>query len=173
MDDLAPRSPLGGARPPGAGKDLCVARGARKLGTARRFLGRSAFVCALALAPVFACAKEALPAAADPALEARMLAITAELRCLVCQNQTIADSHADLAQDLRRQVREMLERGNSNQQIIDFMTARYGDFVLYRPPLKATTAFLWFGPALLMVGGMSADRFDPDEPDADPDARPT
>jgi cytochrome c-type biogenesis protein CcmH len=140
----------------------------------------------LTLLPAPVDAKEALPAAADPALEARMLAITSELRCLVCQNQTIADSHADLAQDLRRQVREMLERGDSNQQIIDFMTARYGDFVLYRPPLKATTAFLWFGPALLMVGGigvlvlvlrrrshMSADRFDPDEPDADPDARPT
>ena len=133
-----------------------------------------------------ASAKEAVPASADPVLEARMLRIAAELRCLVCQNQTIADSHADLAQDLRRQVREMLVRGDSDQQITDYMTARYGDFVLYRPPLKATTAVLWFGPGLLLVGGlvtlvlvlrrrnrMSADRFDPDEPEAEQPARPT
>ena len=133
-----------------------------------------------------ASAKEAAPASADPVLEARMLRIAAELRCLVCQNQTIADSHADLAQDLRRQVREMLARGDSDQQITDYMTARYGDFVLYRPPLKATTAVLWFGPGLLLVGGlvtlvlvlrrrnrMSADRFDPDEPEAEQPARPT
>ena len=79
--------------------------------------------------------------------------VTAELRCLVCQNQTIADSHADLAVDLRNQVREMLRRGDSREQIIAYMTARYGDFVLYRPPLKESTALLWFGPALLMVGG--------------------
>jgi cytochrome c-type biogenesis protein CcmH len=138
----------------------------------------------LAAAPVLA--KEALPAAADPVLEARVMRIASELRCLVCQNQTIADSHADLAQDLRRQVREMLQRGDTDQQVTDYMTARYGDFVLYRPPLKATTALLWFGPALLMVAGlaglvfvlwrrtrMSADRFDPDEDDVGPDARPT
>jgi cytochrome c-type biogenesis protein CcmH len=128
----------------------------------------------------FASAKEAAPASADPVLEARMMVIATELRCLVCQNQTIADSHADLAVDLRRQVREMLQRGDSNQQILDYMTARYGDFVLYRPPVKATTALLWYGPALLLVGGlavlvlvmrrrarMSPDRFDPEEPDAD------
>ncbi len=99
-------------------------------------------------------AKEAAPAAEDPVLEARMLAITTELRCLVCQNQTIADSHAGLAVDLRKQVREMLQRGDSNRQIIDYMTARYGDFVLYRPPLKGTTAALWFGPAALLVAGV-------------------
>ncbi len=132
---------------------------------------------ALALAlPLLAPAKDAAPAAADPVLEARMLRIAAELRCLVCQNQTIADSHADLAQDLRRQVREMLVRGDTDQQILDYMTARYGDFVLYRPPVKSTTALLWYGPALLLVGGiailaivlrrrsrMSPDRFDPDD----------
>ena len=150
---------------------------------------RLVLVCALLLSlglPPTSSAKDATPAAADPVLEARMLAIASELRCLVCQNQTIADSHADLAQDLRRQVREMLARGDSDRQIIDYMTARYGDFVLYRPPLKATTALLWFGPGLLMVAGlaalvlvlrrrsrMSADRFDPDEPDAEQDARPT
>lgn len=99
-------------------------------------------------------AKEAAPAAEDPAVEARMLSITSELRCLVCQNQTIADSHAGLAVDLRKQVREMIQRGDSDRQIIDYMTARYGDFVLYRPPLKGTTAALWFGPAALLVAGV-------------------
>ena len=89
--------------------------------------------------------------AADPALEARMLAITGELRCLVCQNQTIADSHADLAVDLRQQVREMLQRGQTPDQIRQYMTDRYGDFVLYRPPWKATTAVLWLAPATLLA----------------------
>ena len=134
----------------------------------------------LSVLPLFAAAKDAAPAVADPVLEARMLRIAAELRCLVCQNQTIADSHADLAQDLRRQVREMLVRGDSDQQILDYMTARYGDFVLYRPPVKASTALLWYGPALLLLGGLaglvfvlrrrsrlSADRFEPEEPDED------
>lgn len=118
---------------------------------------------------------EAQPASKDPALEAEVMRLSAELRCLVCQNQTIADSNAELAVDLRTQVREKLQRGESDAEILDYMTARYGDFVLYRPPLKATTALLWFGPALLLVGGililvvllrrrskMSADRFEPD-----------
>jgi cytochrome c-type biogenesis protein CcmH len=94
--------------------------------------------------------------AADPAQEARMLAITGELRCLVCQNQTIADSHADLAVDLRQEVREMLERGMTDDQVRRYMTDRYGDFVLYRPPLKATTAVLWLGPALLLAVALFA-----------------
>jgi cytochrome c-type biogenesis protein CcmH len=123
-------------------------------------------------------AKEAPPAAADPVLEARVQRIAAELRCLVCQNQTIADSNADLAQDLRRQVREMIARGQTDAQIIDFMTARYGDFVLYRPPLRASTALLWFGPAALLIGGvivlvivlrrrsrMAPEAFEPDDDD--------
>ena len=132
----------------------------------------------LAMLLAGAIAKEAAPAAADPVLEARMLAVAAELRCLVCQNQTIADSHADLAVDLRNQVRDMLRKGQSEREIVDYMTARYGDFVLYRPPVKATTALLWYGPALLLVGGlavlwlvlrrrsrMAPENFDPDEPD--------
>ena len=123
-------------------------------------------------------AKEAAPAAENPVLEASMLRIAAELRCLVCQNQTIADSNAGLAVDLRNQVREMLARGQSDKQIIDYMTARYGDFVLYRPPLKSTTALLWFGPAALLFGGvvtlffvlrrrsrMAPEMFDADELD--------
>jgi cytochrome c-type biogenesis protein CcmH len=92
-------------------------------------------------------------AAADPVLEARMLTIASELRCLVCQNHTIADSSAGLAVDLRNQVREMLKAGQSNEQILRYMTDRYGDFVLYRPPFKATTYLLWFGPLLVFASG--------------------
>lgn len=94
--------------------------------------------------------------ATDPALEARMLAITGELRCLVCQNQTIADSHADLAVDLRQEVREMLKQGRTDDQVRRYMTDRYGDFILYRPPLKASTAVLWLGPALLLAVALIA-----------------
>ena len=132
------------------------------------------------LTPQLLAAKEALPEATDPALEARMVGITAELRCLVCQNQTIADSHADLAVDLRREVREQLKQGKSDREIIEYMTARYGDFVLYRPPFKATTVLLWLGPALMLVLGaivlvgvlrrrnrMCADAFEPDQDDED------
>lgn len=115
---------------------------------------------ALVLSALLACAvgavlaNEAAPASADPVLEARVMKLSSELRCLVCQNQTIADSHADLAVDLRRQVREMLQAGQSEQQVIDFMTARYGDFVLYRPPFKPLTALLWVGPVLMVVVGL-------------------
>jgi cytochrome c-type biogenesis protein CcmH len=109
----------------------------------------------LLLAASAACslAKEAAPAAADPALEQRVMALSAELRCLVCQNQTIADSNAPLAEDLRNQVREKMRQGVSNAEIVDFMVARYGDFVLYRPPFKLTTVLLWLGPLLLLAGG--------------------
>lgn len=96
-------------------------------------------------------AKEAAPMAKDPAMEARVMAIAEELRCLVCQNETIAASHADLAVDLRRQIEIKLGQGQSKQQILDFMVARYGDFVLYRPPLKATTLLLWTGPFVLLL----------------------
>lgn len=128
-------------------------------------------------------AKDAAPVATDPAVEARMMVIATELRCLVCQNQTIADSHADLAVDLRQQIREMLAKGMTEDEIRRYMTDRYGDFVLYNPPFKATTALLWVGPAVLLAGAlaalfivlrrrqrMSADAFDPDTPDdAEPD----
>jgi cytochrome c-type biogenesis protein CcmH len=100
-------------------------------------------------------AKEAAPAAADPALEQRVLTLASELRCLVCQNQTIADSNAPLAEDLRNQVREKMRQGASDSEIIDYMVARYGDFVRYRPPLKLTTALLWFGPLLLLAAGFA------------------
>lgn len=107
---------------------------------------------ALALfAGVQATAKEAMPLAADPLLEARVMAIAEELRCLVCQNETIAASHAELAVDLRKQIRIKLTQGQSQPQILDFMVERYGDFVLYRPPLKATTVLLWAGPFVLLA----------------------
>jgi len=125
-------------------------------------------------------AKEAAPEAADPALEARMVKIASELRCLVCQNQTIADSNASLAVDLRREARALIKQGKSDAEVVDYMTARYGDFVLYRPPMRATTLLLWFGPALMLVGGaavlvivlrrrsrMAADAFDADDEIAD------
>jgi len=121
--------------------------------------------------------------AADPAIEARMLEITGELRCLVCQNQTIADSHADLAVDLRQQVREMLQKGQTPDQVRAYMTARYGDFVLYRPPLNGSTAVLWLAPAVLLAVALVAlalvirrrsqlpdDQFEPD-PVLDDDPR--
>ena len=97
-----------------------------------------------------ALAKVAPNTSADPALEARMMVIAEELRCLVCQNETIAASQADLAVDLKNQIRIKLTQGQSQKQILDFMVERYGDFVLYRPPLKTTTALLWIGPFVLM-----------------------
>jgi cytochrome c-type biogenesis protein CcmH len=102
-----------------------------------------------------AVAGEAAPAAEDPALEARVNALSTQLRCLVCQNQTIAESNAGLAVDLKNQVRERLQKGESESQIIDFMVARYGDFVLYKPPFKMTTILLWVGPLLLVLAGLA------------------
>ena len=96
-------------------------------------------------------AKVAPNTSADPALEARMMVIAEELRCLVCQNETIAASHADLAIDLKNQIRLKLTQGQSQKQILDFMVERYGDFVLYRPPLKTTTVLLWSGPFILLA----------------------
>jgi cytochrome c-type biogenesis protein CcmH len=96
-------------------------------------------------------AKVAPNLSADPVLEARMMVIAEELRCLVCQNETIAASNADLAIDLKNQIRIKLTQGQSQQQILDFMVQRYGDFVLYRPPLKTTTVLLWLGPFTLLA----------------------
>lgn len=108
----------------------------------------------LLIATGMALGKEAAPLAADPVLEARLQALSEDLRCLVCQNQNLADSHAELAIDLKNQVREMLQRGMSDQEIADYLVQRYGDFVLYRPPVKATTWLLWFGPFALFLGGL-------------------
>ena len=92
----------------------------------------------------------------DPLVEARLKAISHELRCLVCQNQTIADSNAPLAVDLRQQTRTMIAAGKSDDEIRAYMVERYGDFVLYKPPLNAATAILWVAPGLLIVGGFAA-----------------
>jgi len=105
------------------------------------------------LIPCVAAAKEARPLADNPQAEARLKQLAVELRCLVCQNQTLADSNAPLAEDLRREVREMIAKDMSDKEIIDFLVARYGDFVLYRPPLKTTTTLLWLGPFLLLIAG--------------------
>src|SRR6266498_3472069 len=99
-----------------------------------------------------AIAKEAQPNE-DPQIAARMKNLTEQLRCLVCQNETLADSRADLAEDLRKEIREQMKQGKSDQEIIAFLTQRYGDFVLYNPPVKATTYLLWFGPFVLLIGG--------------------
>lgn len=115
---------------------------------------RAERVAAAALLAATCMLATAAPAPADDALEARTMALSAELRCLVCQNQTIADSNAPLAVDLRDQVREQLRAGRSERQVITHLTDRYGDFVLYRPPVKGTTALLWAGPALLFAGAL-------------------
>jgi len=112
-------------------------------------------VLLVALAPLGAIASEAVPTDLDRVQQKRAVELSENLRCLVCQNQTIADSNAELAQDLRRQVREQIAQGRSDKEIVAFMVQRYGDFVLYNPPVKATTLLLWFGPALLLFAGIA------------------
>lgn len=105
----------------------------------------------LAAATSAVVAREAAPLADDPALEQRVMRLSSELRCLVCQNETLADSRADLAVDLRNQVREQMRAGKTDDEIKAWLTQRYGDFVLYRPPIKSSTWLLWFGPFVLLV----------------------
>jgi len=113
---------------------------------------RTVLAALLALAvAVPACAIEPQERLTDPALEARARTLGQELRCLVCQNESIDDSNADLARDLRTIVRERLTAGDSDQQVLGFVTARYGDYVLLRPPIRAGTLVLWFGPVVLLV----------------------
>lgn len=115
---------------------------------------KSLLILIFCLLPVYSHAGEAQDMAADPVLEKRMIGLAEKLRCLVCQNESLASSHAELAEDLRREVREQMQKGMTDQQIIDYLVARYGDFVLYDPPVKKTTLVLWYGPfALLLIGG--------------------
>jgi cytochrome c-type biogenesis protein CcmH len=114
----------------------------------------SVLLCLLLIAPLIV-AKEATPMVADPEMEKIVNEISSELRCLVCQNQTIADSSAGLAVDLKNQVREMVKTGQNQEEIVAYMVKRYGDFVLYRPPRKATTVLLWVGPFLLLLIGLT------------------
>jgi cytochrome c-type biogenesis protein CcmH len=100
-------------------------------------------------------AKEAQPSAADPVVEERVMNLSKELRCLVCQNETLADSRADLAVDLRGQIREQMQAGKSDKEIVAYLTQRYGKFILYNPPIDPTTYLLWFGPFALLLAGLA------------------
>lgn len=113
-------------------------------------------VAALAVSALAFAAGEATPVADDPVLEARVIELSQTLRCLVCQNETIAASRAPLAVDLRNQVREQLAAGKSERDVIDFLVTRYGDFVLYTPPFRASTLLLWLGPGALAILGIGA-----------------
>lgn len=115
----------------------------------------SLFFLLLCLMPGVTFAQEARPLGENPAVEARLKTLAVELRCLVCQNQTLADSNAPLAEDLRREVREMIAKNMTDEQIIEFLVTRYGDFVRYRPPFKMTTFLLWVGPFLLLATGIA------------------
>lgn len=106
------------------------------------------------LASASACAKDAVLLAEDPVVEQRLIAISEEMRCLVCQNESLAGSRADLAMDLRRELRLLIKQGKTDDEIKEFMVSRYGDFVLYRPPVKPTTWILWAGPFALMGIGL-------------------
>lgn len=99
-------------------------------------------------------AKEAAPLAQDPVVEKRLIALSEEMRCLVCQNEALSGSQSELANDLRRELRSLIKQGRTDAEIREFMVSRYGDFVLYRPPVKPTTWLLWAGPFLLMVAGV-------------------
>ncbi|ADE12020.1 cytochrome c-type biogenesis protein [Sideroxydans lithotrophicus] len=107
------------------------------------------------LLPFSSYAGEAKDLATNPVIEKRMIGLAENLRCLVCQNESLASSHAELAEDLRQEVREMMEKGKSDKEIIDYLVARYGDFVLYNPPVQKNTLMLWFGPfAMLLFGAI-------------------
>jgi cytochrome c-type biogenesis protein CcmH len=117
---------------------------------------RTCYALLLLLILVFVVSgKDAQPASGeDPAIEKRLTTLSKELRCLVCQNETLADSQAGLAEDLRREIREQIKAGKSDQEIISFLTQRYGQFILYRPQVTPTTYLLWFGPFVLLVIGL-------------------
>jgi cytochrome c-type biogenesis protein CcmH len=112
------------------------------------------FILLLSILPLYAFAGEARDMAKDPVIEKRMVGLAENLRCLVCQNESLASSHAELAEDLRREVRELMQKGMTDQEIKDYLVARYGDFVLYEPPVKSITLMLWLGPFVLLLAGM-------------------
>jgi len=118
-------------------------------------MSRVYFLVLLVFFTAPAYAKEAQPSAADPVLEERVMKLSKELRCLVCQNETLADSRADLAEDLRGQIREQMKAGKSDKEIIAYLTDRYGKFILYNPPVDPTTYLLWFGPFILLLAGLT------------------
>ncbi|WP_199172484.1 cytochrome c-type biogenesis protein [Limnohabitans sp. 15K] len=123
-----------------------------------RLFCRPSFVLAF-IGPLLACsamATEAQPTAQDPVVEARLVNISGDLRCLVCQNESLASSHAKLADDLREEVRSLIKKNQTDEEIKTFLTARYGDFVLYRPVVKPMTWALWFGPFVLLLVALAA-----------------
>jgi len=113
-----------------------------------------ALILLLCFIPLYSHAGEARDIAKDPVIEKRMVGLAENLRCLVCQNESLASSHAELAEDLRREVRELIQKGMSDQEIKNYLVARYGDFVLYEPPVKSSTLILWMGPFALLLLGM-------------------
>ena len=117
---------------------------------------RLAALLLLAMAFTLGWAKEAVPLAEDPVVEQRLVAISEEMRCLVCQNESLSASRSELAQDLRRELRTLIRQGKSDAEVMDYLVARYGDFVRYRPPLKPTTWLLWGGPLLFVLIGFGA-----------------
>jgi cytochrome c-type biogenesis protein CcmH len=100
-------------------------------------------------------AAEAVPVGNDPVIEQRMVNLAQDLRCLVCQNETLAGSHAELAEDLRKDIRQQMKQGKSDKEVVKYLTDRYGDFVLYKPPFRSYTLLLWFGPFLFLLGGVA------------------
>ena len=128
----------------------------RRAGLVPMFALVFALVLAMQLAAVPAHANEAAPLADDPVVEARLLVIAEEVRCLVCQNESLAGSRADLAQDLRREIRSLIKQGKTDKEVMDFLVSRYGDYVRYRPPVKPSTWLLWGGPFVLLAAGLAA-----------------
>ena len=120
----------------------------------KKFLPLILSAIVLACAANIASAKDAAPLADDPVTEQRLIAISEEMRCLVCQNESLAGSRSDLANDLRREIRVLIVGGKSDEQIRNFMVERYGDFVLYRPPVKPITWLLWIGPFVILLAGI-------------------
>ena len=125
-----------------------------RLSIVSAFIASSCLAIALFAYAAPLLAQEARPVAEDPVLEKKVITLSNELRCLVCQNQTIADSNAELAVDLRNQVRKQLTEGKSDREILDYMVERYGEFVLHRPPFNYKTVLLWAGPFLLLLVAM-------------------
>ena len=131
--------------------DLCHFVVSRQLSSVKRLI---TLFFLLLIIPSVSWSKEAIPVAEDPVVEKRMLALTMDLRCLVCQNESVADSRADFSNDIRREIREQIKANKTDQEIVQFLVDRYGDFVLYNPPMKPTTIFLWFGPIVLFIIGL-------------------
>jgi len=116
---------------------------------------KGTFACLMLLSAIVVSpllqAKEAKLMAADPVLEERVMALAHELRCLVCQNQSLGDSHSEFAIDMRAEIRDQMRLGKNDEQVNEFMVERYGDFILFNPPMKSTTILLWYGAPILLV----------------------